>query len=37
VALDVRELKQIGELKHNYEQMTNEIAQTRADEFLKLK
>lgn len=33
VDLDMRELKQIGELKHNYEQMTQGITVGRAREF----
>ena len=35
--LDVRDLKQIGELRHNYEQMTTQIATNRVGEFSKLK
>lgn len=37
VDLDMRELKQIGELKHNYEQMTQGITVGRAREFTQLK
>ena len=33
VDLDIKELKQIGELKHNFEQMTERIASTRELEF----
>ena len=35
--MDVRDLKQIGELRHNYEQMTQKISTTRVGEFVKLK
>lgn len=37
VSLDVRDLKQIGELRHNYEQMTNQISIGRVGEFMQLK
>ena len=36
VDLDIKELKQIGELKHNFEQMTEQIASTRELEFHEL-
>ena len=35
--LDVRDLKRIGELKHNYEQMSEAISRGRTLEFSKLK
>lgn len=35
--MDIRELKQIGELKHNYEQMTQQIGTNRSREFTQLK
>ena len=37
VSLDVRDLKQIGNLRHNYEQMTNQMSTERACEFMQLK
>jgi len=37
VNLDVRDLKQIGELRHNFEQMTNQISTGRVGEFMQLK
>lgn len=36
VDLDIKELKQIGELKHNFEQMTEQISGKRDMEFLGL-
>ena len=35
--MDIRDLKQIGELSHNYEQMTQQISTTRLGEFTQLK
>ena len=37
VDLDVKELKQIGELEHNFDMMTDQISKTRLLEFKGLK
>ena len=37
IDLDIRDLKQIGELSHNYEQMTQTISTSRVGEFTQLK
>ena len=36
VSLDKRDFKQIGNLRHNYEQMTNQMSTERACEFMQL-
>ena len=37
IGQDVRDLKNIGELRHNYEEMSDRISANRVEEFVQLK